>query len=134
MDDRQHWEKDSWDDHPATGDAKFGASVRIAVPMPVAKAMAAANPTGGWAQTLGVAPKLTFLQKLASFIVHPIKTIQGKAPAQMPASQSTMAGLPSHNATLASEFDQPSFFGASGSSWWESRIGDTGRDSWDETK
>ena len=123
MADREHYERDSWDDHPATGDGNFGAEVKILALKPsVPKA----------------APKKheTLWQKIAHFVAHPIKTLKGEAvktESGMHGPVGAFGGLPSRNATLASQMDQPSFFqGAPTStkaSWWESAIGD--RMEWD---
>ena len=141
MDDtRMHWECDKWDDNPAaTGGSKkphFGAVVIVPVHAEVVSAVGkeaarqgitpaqlVANATG---QTvLGTPPqKLTLFQKILRFVEHPVKTIKGMP---VPAT-SGMHGLPSYNNTVASQYDQPSFFQGTGNAfgdkptWWENPL------------
>ncbi len=148
-DTRKSWECDEWNDHPALGkQSKMGAGVTFgAGPLLAmdARGMTAAvkaralagQPVGSDAynrlMAVPVVPdaaiKESLWEKIVKFVAHPIKTIQA---AQH--KQSAMHGLPSHNATLASSMDQPSFFAGNKSPWWEGRIGDTARPGWDETK
>ncbi len=129
---KEHWETDQWDEHPVTG-TKFGAQIVFHAPTAADIATAQrVQAAGGSNQDIanavaaevvaenglsGPGPKLTWLQKIAMFIVHPIKTLQGN-------QQSAMHGPRSWNSTLASQDDQPSFFAGSKPQWWESPIGD----------
>lgn len=114
---RQHWEQDAWNDHPALGGG-FGATPKLMALKPGVAAPKAHV-------------KETFFEKLGRFIAHPIKTLRGEVH-----KDSTMHGLPAHNATLASQKDQPSFFqgAGGGTEWWEGKVGATGMTAWDEMR
>ena len=116
------WEMDEWHDHPAGVVSAMGAApvITLGAKGPATQAVlaaAAAQPAGSDAQKrllaamdFSAAPpvKEGWLVKLARFIEHPIKTIQG---AKKPAGpNSTMHGIPAGAAATALKSSKTSWY------------------------